>query len=258
MSGGTRHWCRSSASAAEPYPPPTPGGRRSHPAHSPEPPRTPVGRPGIVKANPGLEPDRAARPVSPRRGNTMKDTIAVETEIGGKPFRIEAGLLAQQAAGSCTVHPRRHHPVLGRDLHQQAPRGHRLLPAAGGVPREVLRRGPLPGRVLQARSAARREGDPHGPRSPTARSAPLFPEGYRNDVQINNMLLSADGENDSDILSIVAASAALTLSEIPFLGPDRRRARRPRRRRVRRQPDARGNATRATSTWSTSAPATCR
>ena len=48
---------------------------------------------------------------------------------------------------------------------------------------------------------------------------PLFPKGYHNDVQINNMLLSADGENDSDTLSIVAASAALTLSDIPFQGP---------------------------------------
>ena len=48
---------------------------------------------------------------------------------------------------------------------------------------------------------------------------PLFQKGYRNDVQINNMLLSADGENDADILSIVAASAALTLSDLPFHGP---------------------------------------
>jgi polyribonucleotide nucleotidyltransferase len=47
----------------------------------------------------------------------------------------------------------------------------------------------------------------------------LFPDGYRNDVQINSMLLSADGENDSDVLSICAASAVLTLSEIPFMGP---------------------------------------
>ncbi|HRR35177.1 MAG TPA: polyribonucleotide nucleotidyltransferase, partial [Kiritimatiellia bacterium] len=48
---------------------------------------------------------------------------------------------------------------------------------------------------------------------------PLFPDGYRNDVQINNMVLSADGENDTDVLSVNAASAALHISEIPFMGP---------------------------------------
>ncbi|MEI6218814.1 MAG: polyribonucleotide nucleotidyltransferase, partial [bacterium] len=48
---------------------------------------------------------------------------------------------------------------------------------------------------------------------------PLFPETYRNEVQINSTLLSYDDTNDSDILNIVAASTALTLSELPFLGP---------------------------------------
>src|SRR5437660_2076573 len=48
---------------------------------------------------------------------------------------------------------------------------------------------------------------------------PLFPKGYRNDVQIVITVLSADQENDSDILGIVGASAALSLSDIPFSGP---------------------------------------
>jgi polyribonucleotide nucleotidyltransferase len=48
---------------------------------------------------------------------------------------------------------------------------------------------------------------------------PFFPDGYRNDVQINNMLMSTDGENEPDILSINASSAALTISDIPFFGP---------------------------------------
>ncbi|MBW7909625.1 MAG: polyribonucleotide nucleotidyltransferase, partial [Kiritimatiellae bacterium] len=48
---------------------------------------------------------------------------------------------------------------------------------------------------------------------------PFFPDGYRCDVQINNTLQSADGENESDILSILASSAALTISDIPFFGP---------------------------------------
>ena len=48
---------------------------------------------------------------------------------------------------------------------------------------------------------------------------PLFPKGYRNDVQIVMTVLSTDQENDPDMLGVIAASAALTVSEIPFRGP---------------------------------------
>src|SRR5438045_9294121 len=48
---------------------------------------------------------------------------------------------------------------------------------------------------------------------------PLFPKGYRNDVQIIITVLSVDQENDSDILGIIGASAALSVSDIPFSGP---------------------------------------
>src|SRR5690349_18508050 len=48
---------------------------------------------------------------------------------------------------------------------------------------------------------------------------PLFPEGYKDDVQIVLTVLSTDQENDPDILGTIAASAALTISDIPFLGP---------------------------------------
>src|SRR4029077_19909477 len=48
---------------------------------------------------------------------------------------------------------------------------------------------------------------------------PLFPEGYKDDIQIVITVLSTDQENDPDVLGTVAASAALTISEIPFLGP---------------------------------------
>ena len=61
-----------------------------------------------------------------------------------------------------------------------------------------------------------------------------------NEVQVVATMLSVDQENAYDVLAMIGASAALTISEIPFLGPARRRARRPHRRRVRRQPDARG------------------
>ena len=68
---------------------------------------------------------------------------------------------------------------------------------------------------------------------------PLFPEGYRNDTQVVVTVLSHDMENDPDILAMVAASAALTLSGIPFMGPIGGGARRADRRQARAQPDHR-------------------
>ena len=56
---------------------------------------------------------------------------------------------------------------------------------------------------------------------------PLFPAGWRNETQIIALVLSADAENDSDVLAITGASAALALSSIPFSTHDRRRPRRP-------------------------------
>ena len=71
---------------------------------------------------------------------------------------------------------------------------------------------------------------------------PLFPKGYDCETQVIGLLLSADMENDSDTLSIIGASTALYISDIPFEQPGRRRARRLLGRPVRRQP-----ARRATS-----------
>jgi polyribonucleotide nucleotidyltransferase len=70
----------------------------------------------------------------------------------------------------------------------------------------------------------KREGRPHEKETLTARLIdrpirPLFPHGYHQDVQIIATVLSADQENDPDVLAVVGASAALSLSPIPFLGP---------------------------------------
>jgi len=148
----------------------------------------------------------------------MKNATSVSTEIGGKTLTIEAGLLAQQAAGSvtvrlgdtvlfsavtCTDTPRE-----GIDYFPLQVEYREKFYAAGKFPGGFFKREARPGEkeILTARITDRP-------------IRPLFPADYHNDVQINNMLLSADGVNDSDMLSIVASSAALTLSEIPFMGP---------------------------------------
>ena len=78
---------------------------------------------------------------------------------------------------------------------------------------------------------------------------PLFPEGFRNEVQIVATVLSHDLENDPDIVALIGCSAALTLSGIPFFGPVGRRARRLRGRPVHPQPDRRPDEAHASSTW---------
>jgi polyribonucleotide nucleotidyltransferase len=148
----------------------------------------------------------------------MKDTQSVSVRVGQETITLEAGLLAQQAAGSVTVR-------LGDTI---------LLSAVtcSNQPREGIDYFPLQVEYREKFYAAgrfpggffKREARPADKEVLTARITdrpirPLFPKTYRNELQINNMLLSADGENDADTLSIIAASASLTLSEIPFRGP---------------------------------------
>lgn len=148
----------------------------------------------------------------------MENTKSVKTNVGDKEIIIEAGLLAQQAAGSVTV-------TMGETILFSAvtctdePReGIDYFPLQVEYREKFYAAGRFPGGFFK------REARPAEKEILTARLTdrpirPLFPKDYHNDVQVNNMLLSADGENDSDVLSIVASSAALTISEIPFMGP---------------------------------------
>ncbi len=148
----------------------------------------------------------------------MENTTKVSAIIGGKEITIETGLLARQAAGSVTV--RLADTVLFSAVcHTDAPReGIDYFPLQVDYREKFYAAGQYPGGFFK------RETRPSDHETLIARLTdrpirPLFPEGYYNDVQIMNMLLSADGENDPDVLSVTAASAALHLSEVPFYGP---------------------------------------
>src|SRR3954467_9334505 len=80
--------------------------------------------------------------------------------------------------------------------------------AAGKIPGGFIKRG---GRASEAPTLAARLTD--------RPIRPLFPEGYKDDIQLVITVLSTDQENEPDVLGTVAASAALTISEIPFAGP---------------------------------------
>ena len=148
----------------------------------------------------------------------MKNTTSVAVNLGGKTMTFETGLLARQAAGQATCQ-------LGETMVFSAV-------TSTSKPREGIDFFPLQVEYRERFYAAgrfpggyfKREGRPTEKEILTARVTdrpirPLFAEGFFNDVQINNALMTADGEYESDILSINAAAAALMLSELPFLGP---------------------------------------
>ena len=148
----------------------------------------------------------------------MKNTTSVSVALGDKTMTFETGLLARQAAGQATCQ-------LGETMVFSAvtttskPReGIDFFPLQIEYRERFYAAGRFPGGYFK------REGRPTEKEILTARVTdrpirPLFAEGFFNDVQINNALMTVDGENESDVLSINAASAALMLSELPFLGP---------------------------------------
>jgi polyribonucleotide nucleotidyltransferase len=138
--------------------------------------------------------------------------------IGGDEMIIETGYLAKQADGSCTVR-----------LGDTVVIATACMDAKAGIPRDFL---PLTVDYREYTYAAgripggffKREGRPSEKEIITSRLIdrplrPLFPEGYTAETQIISFCLSADGQNDPDILAINGASIALVLSEIPFYHP---------------------------------------
>ena len=147
----------------------------------------------------------------------MKDTVSVSTQIGGQTLTIETGLLARQAAGAVTVSLG--DTVVFSAVTTAKPReGIDYFPLQVEYREKYYSAGRFPGGYFK------RESRPSEKEILTARLTdrpirPLFPNGYRNDLQVNNTLLSADGVHETDFLSVVAASAALHISEVPFMGP---------------------------------------
>jgi polyribonucleotide nucleotidyltransferase len=148
----------------------------------------------------------------------MKGATSVSVNVGNDTITIDAGLLAQQAAGSVTV--RLGDTVLFSAVTTSRKARDKIdyFPLQIEYREKFYAAGRFPGGFFK-REARPSEKEILSARMTDRPLRPLFPSTYRKDVQINNMLLSFDDEHDSDILSIIAASAALTLSELPFAGP---------------------------------------
>ncbi len=145
-------------------------------------------------------------------------THKYEVEIGGRTLTVETGKLAEQANGAVIV---RYGDtvVLATAVAANEPRPDvDFFPLTVDYEERMYAAGKIPGGFFK------REGRPSEAAILTCRLTdrpirPMFPKGFRNDVQIILTVLSADQENEPDILSIVGASAALTISDIPFEGP---------------------------------------
>ncbi len=141
-----------------------------------------------------------------------------EAVIGGRVMSIETGRVAEQASGAVLVRYGET-VILATVVGSDEPReGIDFFPLTVDVEERMYAAGKIPGGFIK------REGRASEHAILACRLAdrplrPLFPKGYRNDVQIVITVLSVDQENDSDILGIVGASAALSVSDIPFAGP---------------------------------------
>lgn len=147
----------------------------------------------------------------------MSNKQVFKTEIAGKPFIVEVGELAKQANGSCIVHYG-DTSVLVAATGSKEPKDLPFFPLTVNYEERLYAVGKIPGGFIK------REGRPSEKAVLTSRLIdrpirPLFPDGYRNDVQVISMVMSVDQNAPSEIAAMIGSSVALTVSDIPFDGP---------------------------------------
>ncbi len=144
--------------------------------------------------------------------------VILEAEVGGKSLSIKAGKIAKQASGSVIVQYGET-IVLVSAVSAHEKRLTDFLPLSVEYQEKIYAAGRIPGNYFR-----REIGRPSEKETLTARLIdrpirPLFPKDYRFETQVIATVLSMDQENDPDILAMIGASAALTISDIPFAGP---------------------------------------
>ena len=167
-----------------------------------------AGVPPVVGARLALEADRLTRAVNVHK---------IETTFAGRPLRIESGKLAKQAAGSVAV---QYGDTMVIAAVTVSPTVSLLpfFPLTVEYREKTYAAGKIPGGFLK------REGRPSDKEILAARIIdrsirPMFPEGFKNEIQVFVTVVSADQENDADILGAYAAALALAVSSVPWNGP---------------------------------------
>src|SRR5450631_2647284 len=148
----------------------------------------------------------------------MFQTQRVEIEWGGRKLKLETGRMARQADAAVYAQYGET-SVLATVVAAKTPKpGVDFFPLTVNYQEKTYAAGKIPGGFFK------REGRPSEKETLTSRLIdrpirPLFVEGFKNETQVIVTVLSHDMENDPDILALVASSAALTISGLPFLGP---------------------------------------
>jgi polyribonucleotide nucleotidyltransferase len=148
----------------------------------------------------------------------MFETHRVELEWAGRKLRLETGRMARQA-DAAVIAQYGETSVLATVVAAKTPKpGIDFFPLTVNYQEKTYAAGKIPGGYFK------REGRPTDKETLTSRLIdrpirPLFADGFKNETQVVLTVLSHDLENDPDIVALIAASAALTLSGLPFLGP---------------------------------------
>ena len=144
--------------------------------------------------------------------------VRVEKQIGASVLSIETGDLAKQAAGSCLVQYSDTVVLVATASGPPRPGRSDFFPLTCDYRERTAAAGKFPGGFLK------REGRPTMKETLTARLMdrpirPLFPSWYRDEVQVQSFVLASDRQHDGDVLAMNGASAALSISPLPFEGP---------------------------------------
>ncbi len=148
----------------------------------------------------------------------MFNSHKVEIEWGGRPLILETGKVARQADGAVMATYGETVVLATVVSAKSAKPGQDFFPLTVNYQEKTFAAGKIPGGFFK------REGRPSENETLTCRLIdrpirPLFPDGYKNETQIILTVVQHDMENNPDVLAMVAASAALTISGVPFMGP---------------------------------------
>ena len=148
----------------------------------------------------------------------MNNPISFQREIGGRKLIVETGKLAGLASSAVTIRYGDTVVLVTASIAAEPRPGVDFLPLTVDYEERLYAAGKIPGGFI------RREGRPSQEATLASRMTdrplrPLLPKSWRRDIQIVNTVLSADQENDPDLLAVIGGSTVLTMSEIPFYGP---------------------------------------
>ena len=148
----------------------------------------------------------------------MFDTKKVSIEWGGKTLTLETGKVARQADGAVIATLGETVVLCAVTAAKSVKEGQDFFPLTVHYQEKFSSSGRIPGGFFKRERGAT-ERETLISRLTDRPIRPLFPEGFYNEINVIAQVMSYDGENEPDILAMIAASAALTISGVPFMGP---------------------------------------